>query len=49
MLNLYSKKEIVKGAEVSYADKILEIDNRISMLRGQISREPFEISIGETG
>ncbi len=49
MLNLYSKKEIVKGAEVSYADKILEIDNRISMLRGQISRDPFEISIGETG
>ena len=49
MLNLYSKKEIVKGAEVSYSSKILEIDNRISMLRGNISRDPYEISIGETG
>ena len=29
MLNLYSKKEIVKGTEMSYEDKILEIDNRI--------------------
>lgn len=49
MLNLYSKKEIVKGAETSYDGKILEIDNRISMLRSQISKAPFEISIGETG
>ena len=49
MLNLYSKKEIVKGTETSYQDKILEIDNRISMLRGQISKEPYAISIGETG
>ncbi len=49
MLNLYSKKEIVKGAETSYDSKILEIDNRISMLRAQISKDPFEISIGETG
>ena len=49
MLNLQSKKEIVKGAETSYQSKILEIDNRIAMLKGQISREPFAISIGETG
>jgi len=49
MLNLYSKKEIVKGTETSYQQKILEIDNRINMLRGQISREPYAISIGETG
>ena len=49
MLNLQSKKEIVKGTETSYESKILEIDNRISMLRGRISKEPFEISINETG
>ncbi len=49
MLNLQSKKEIVKGVETSYQSKIHEIDNRISMLRGQISREPYAISIGETG
>lgn len=49
MLNLQSKKEIVKGAETSYQSKIQEIENRITMLRGQISREPYAISIGETG
>lgn len=49
MLNLQSKKEIVKGVETSYQSKITEIENRISMLRGQISREPYAISIGETG
>lgn len=49
MLNLYSKKEIVRGAETSYMDKIREIENRISMLKGQISREPHNISIGEAG
>ncbi len=49
MLNLYSKKEIVKGAETSYQSKITEIQNRINMLKGQIKREPYAISIGETG
>ncbi|MBQ7835243.1 MAG: hypothetical protein IJ385_05615 [Ruminiclostridium sp.] len=49
MLNLQSKKEIVKGAETSYQSKITEIENRIAMLKGQISREPYAISIGETG
>ena len=49
MLNLQSKKEIVKGAETSYQSKITEIENRIIMLKGQISREPYAISIGETG
>lgn len=49
MLNLQSKKEIVKGTETSYQSKIAEIENRITMLKGQISREPYAISIGETG
>lgn len=49
MLNLQSKKEIVKGTETSYQSKITEIENRINMLKGQISREPYAISIGETG
>lgn len=49
MLNLRSKKEIVKGAETSYSEKIQEINNQISSLKAQISRDPYAISIGETG
>lgn len=49
MLNLRSKKEIVKGSETSYSEKIQEINNQISTLKAQISREPYAISIGETG
>lgn len=49
MLNLYSKKEIVKGTATSYQSKILEIENRIAMLKGRISSEPDSVSISETG
>ncbi len=49
MLNLRSKRDIVKGTEVSYDDKIRQIDSRIAELRGKISSEPYEISIGQTG
>lgn len=49
MLNLRSKKEIVKGSETSYSEKIQEINNQISTLKAQISRDPYAISIGETG
>lgn len=49
MLNLRSKKEIVKGTETSYAEKIQDINNQISTLKAQISSEPYAVSIGETG
>lgn len=49
MLNLRSKKEIVKGAETSYAEKIQDINNQITQLKAQISRDPYAVSIGETG
>lgn len=49
MLNLRSKKEIVKGTETSYAEKIQDINNQISTLKAQISSDPYAISIGETG
>lgn len=49
MLNLRSKREIVKGTETSYDVKIREIDSRIAQLRAQITRSPYEISIGEAG
>lgn len=49
MLNLQSKREIVKGVETSYSDKIREIENEIALLRSRISGSPYDISIGETG
>ena len=49
MLNLRSKKEIVKGTETSYAEKIQDINNQITQLKAQISRDPYAVSIGETG
>lgn len=49
LLNLHSKREIVKGTEVSYDAKIAEIDSRIAALKRQISSDPYDISIGETG
>lgn len=49
MLNLRSKKEIVKGTETSYAEKIQDINNQINTLKAQISSEPYAVSIGETG
>lgn len=49
MLNLRSKRDIVKGTEVSYDDKIGEIDSRITELRRKITSEPYEISLGEAG
>lgn len=49
MLNLRSKKEIVKGTETSYAEKIQEINNQITQLKAKISSDPYAVSIGETG
>lgn len=49
MLNLRSKKEIVKGTETSYAEKIQDINNQITQLKAQISRDPYAVLIGETG
>lgn len=49
MLNLRSKRDIVKGTETSFDDKIREIDSRITELRRKITSEPYEISLGEAG
>jgi putative membrane fusion protein len=49
ILNLQSKREIVKGTETSYEDKIRAIDNEIMSLRSKITSEPYEIRITETG
>lgn len=49
ILNLQSKREIVKGTEVSFDDRIAEIDSEISRLKAQITSEPYDISIPETG
>ncbi|MBR5089830.1 MAG: hypothetical protein IK093_10430 [Ruminiclostridium sp.] len=49
ILNLQSKREIVKGSEVSYMDKIMEIDDRIAALNAQITSNPYDIIIPETG
>lgn len=49
ILNLQSKREIVKGGETSFGEKIADIDRRISELQRQISSEPYSIYIPETG
>ncbi|MCR4779768.1 MAG: hypothetical protein K5876_01590 [Ruminiclostridium sp.] len=48
-LDLQSKREIVKGTETSFDDKISSIDSMISELRSRITYEPYEITIPETG
>lgn len=49
ILNLQSKREIVKGSISSYDTKLAEIDSEIARLRSQIATEPYDISIPETG
>lgn len=49
ILNLQSKREIVRGSETSYASKISEIESEISRLKLQITSEPYNITIPETG
>jgi len=49
ILNLQSKRDIVKGSAVSFDDKIDEIDSKISDLRSKISYDPYDIKITETG
>ncbi len=49
ILNLQSKREIVKGGNTSFDTKIAEIDDHIAQLRAQISYEPFGVTITETG
>ncbi len=49
ILNLQSKREIVKGTETSYAEKIARIDSDIASLRAQITSAPYDILIPQTG
>lgn len=49
LLNLQSKRGIVKGDETSYETKIKEIDDEIASLRAKINSEPYDILIPETG
>ena len=49
ILDLQSKREIVKGTEVNYDSKIAQIDAEITKLRMQITSEPYDIKITETG
>ena len=49
ILNLQSKREIVKGTETSYADKIARIDSDIAALRAQVTSAPYDILIPQTG
>ncbi len=49
MLNLQSKREIVKGTETSYDAKISEINAQIEALRAKVTHEPSEIVIDEAG
>ena len=49
ILNLQSKREIVKGTAVSFDGKITEIDTKIESLRAQITSTPYDITIPETG
>ena len=49
ILNLQSKREIVKGANTSFDEKIAAIDRQISDLQSKISYEPYDILITETG
>ena len=49
ILNLQSKREIVKGTETSYEDRISELDSEITRLSSQITSQPYDIRITETG
>lgn len=49
ILNLQSKREIVKGSISSYDTKLAEIDSEIARLKSQITTEPYDIAIPETG
>lgn len=49
MLNLQSKREIVKGGNTSFDDKIAQIDRRIAELKYKITYDPYDIIITETG
>ncbi len=49
MLNLQSKREIVKGTETSYDEQISYIDSMIEERRALISHTPTEISIDAAG
>lgn len=49
ILNLQSKREIVKGTETSYAEKIARIDGEIASLRAEVTSVPYDIFITETG
>ena len=49
ILNLQSKREIVKGTETSYDGRISELDAQIERLSAQITSIPYDITIPETG
>ncbi len=49
ILNLQSKREIVKGGNISFDEKIAAIDSKIADLSSKISYEPYGITITETG
>lgn len=49
LLNLYSKKQIVKGNETSYDDKIAQLNNQIAALKARISQTPVDMQISESG
>lgn len=48
-LNLLCKKQIVKGAETGYSDKIEALRAQVKTLEAQISSAPKDLVIGETG
>lgn len=49
LLNLYSKKQIVKGNETSYESKISQLNNQIAALKARISQTPVDMQISEAG
>ena len=49
LLDLHSKRGIVKGDELSYEDKIAEIDREIADMQSRISSKPYGITITEPG
>ena len=48
-LNLQSKRLIVKGSETDYSAKIAELQSEINALSRQISQEPQDLMLNETG
>ncbi len=49
LLDLQSKREMVKGSSVSFDEKIKEIDDRIAALNAKLVSDPYNIIITETG